>query len=212
MAFLFTAASSQYLSATSAAVTADGCTFACWYRPASTAQSALAVIGNATTGARLQLWAGTSNVSATRINNALTTTQSDASGTNTAGTWIHCAATFDVSGSSIIAYRNGVAGTPITNPGGAITINRTLVGARYNGSSFGLFADGDIAEVGIWNAVLNADEIAGHAKGFAARLIRRSSLAFYARLIRHTIDIRGGLTLTNNNAATDSDHPRIIHP
>lgn len=210
MAGLFKAASSQYLSAAAAAVTADGCTFACWYRPASTAQSALAVIGNATTGARLQLWAGSTAVSATRINDALTSAQSDSLGTNTAGTSIHCAAVFNTSGGNIIAYRNGVAGTPATNPGGVITLNRTLVGTRYNGSAFGLFADGDIAEVGIWNAILTPTEIAGLAKGFSPSTVKAANLVFELRLIRTIQDLRRGLSLTNVGGVAVSNHPRIF--
>lgn len=212
MAFLFTAASSQYLIGGSAPLSADGCSFSCWYRPSGTAQSALAVVGNATTGARIQLWADMGGVYGTRFNNALTNTMSSAAGSNTAGTWVHCAATFDVSGGNITAYRNGVAGTPVTNPGGAITLNRMTIGARYNGTSYGLFADGDIADLGVWNQVLNAGEIAGLAKGFACRFARPSALTWYSRLIRNAIDLRGGVAITNTNGATVSTHPRIIYP
>ena len=81
----------------------------------------------------------------------------------------------------------------------------------FNGTP-GTFANGDIAEVGVWNAALNADEIAGLAKGFPCRLARPSSLQFYSRLIRNAMDIREGIALTNNNGATVSDHPRIIYP
>ena len=212
MSLLFTAASSQYLSGGSAPVTADGVTIAGWFRPSSAAQSVVAAVGNATTGARLQLWCQTTVVSASRANNSLTIVTSDSGGGNPTGVWVHCAATFEVSGGNVTAWRNGTAGTPVTNPGGAITLNRFSIGARFNGTSFGLFADGDIAEVGVWSAILNADEINSLAKGFPCRLVRPSALAEYSRLIRNPMDLRGGIALTNNNGATASNHPRIIHP
>ena len=65
------------------------------------------------------------------------------------------------------------------------------------------------AGAGIWNVALTAAEIASLAKGFSPRLIRPQSLAFYAPLIRETLDIRGGLTLTDSGS-TVADHPRII--
>lgn len=212
MAYLFTAASSQYFLGGSAPVTADGCTLACWYRPTAIDQSALVVLGNATTSARIQLWADSGGVYGTRFNNAATSTMASASATNSAGVWVHCAVTFDVSGSNITAYGNGVAGSPISNPGGAITLNRITVGTRYNGSSFGLFAGGDIAEVGIYNAILSADEIAAMAKGYKCSDIRPQSLRFDFRMIRDLQDLSGGIVMTNTGGATVSSHPRIIFP
>ena len=39
--------------------------------------------------------------------------------------------------------------------------------------------------------------------------IRPQNLVFYAPLVRDLIDQKGGLTITNNNAATVANHPRI---
>ena len=69
--------------------------------------------------------------------------------------------------------------------------------------------NGSLAEVGIWNAALTADEIASLAKGMTCDKIRPQSLVFYAPLVRDLIDQKGGLTITNNNAATVAAHPRI---
>jgi len=68
---------------------------------------------------------------------------------------------------------------------------------------------GQIAEVGIWNAALTAAEIASLANGMTCEKIRPQSLVFYAPLVRDLIDQKGGLAITNNNAATVSNHPRI---
>jgi len=68
---------------------------------------------------------------------------------------------------------------------------------------------GQIAEVGIWNAALTAAEIASLAKGMTCDKVRPQSLVFYAPLVRDLIDQKGGLTITNNNAATVADQPRV---
>ena len=69
--------------------------------------------------------------------------------------------------------------------------------------------NGDIAEVGIWNIALTADEIASLAKGITCDKIRPQSLVFYAPLVRNLQDVKGGLTITNNNGATVSNHPKV---
>ena len=72
-----------------------------------------------------------------------------------------------------------------------------------------MFFDGAIAEVGIWNDDLTAAEVASLAKGMTCDKIRPQSLVFYAPLVRDLIDQKGGLAITNNNAATVSNHPRV---
>ena len=69
--------------------------------------------------------------------------------------------------------------------------------------------DGRIAEVGIWNAALTQPEIASLANGMTCDKVRPQSLVFYAPLIRTLQDLKGGLTITNNNTATVADHPRV---
>jgi hypothetical protein len=39
--------------------------------------------------------------------------------------------------------------------------------------------------------------------------VRPQSLVFYAPLVRDLQDVRGGLTITNNNGATVAAHPRV---
>jgi len=73
----------------------------------------------------------------------------------------------------------------------------------------GTYFDGLIAEAGIWNVALTDDEIASLAKGMTCNLVRPQSLVFYAPLIRNLQDVKGGLTLTNNNTATVVDHTRV---
>ena len=68
---------------------------------------------------------------------------------------------------------------------------------------------GRIAEVGIWNAALTAAEVASLADGMTCDKVRPQSLVFYAPLVRDLIDVKGGLTITNNNTATVAAHPRV---
>ena len=68
---------------------------------------------------------------------------------------------------------------------------------------------GRIAEVGLWNAALTASEIASLADGMTCDKVRPQSLVFYAPLIRDLQDLRGGLSITNNNTATVANHPRV---
>jgi hypothetical protein len=88
-------------------------------------------------------------------------------------------------------------------------VTQSAVGARFVPNAYGLFASALIAEVGIWNAALTADEIASLAKGVTCDKVRPQSLVFYAPLVRDLQDVRGGLTITNNNSATVANHPRV---
>jgi hypothetical protein len=90
-----------------------------------------------------------------------------------------------------------------------MVVNTLTIAGRFNNSSIGLFAIGLIAEVGIWNAALTAAEIASLAKGMTCDKVRPQNLVFYAPLVRDLIDQKGGLTITNNNAATVANHPRV---
>ena len=91
---------------------------------------------------------------------------------------------------------------------GNVSLNRTSIGALLRGSP-ALYLNGDIAEVGIWNAALTAAEIASLSKGMTCDKIRPQNLVFYAPLVRDLIDAKGGLTITNNNGATVANHPRV---
>lgn len=134
-----------------------------------------------------------------------------------------------VSGSTVVGtnWRHGAA---ILNPsvrqevfldGNSESAKTTSVAASiYNSSSnvrignqFSDFEinsfDGDIAEVGIWNTALTADEIKSLSAGMTCDKVRPQSLVFYSPLTRDLIDVKGGLTITNNNTATVADHPRV---
>ena len=120
----------------------------------------------------------------------------------------HYAGVFE-SSTSRTAYINGVVGaTNTTNIGSQNAANTITIGARWNGS-LGNYYNNDISEVGIWNVALTAAEIASLAGGMTCDKVRPQSLVFYAPLVRNLQDVKGGLTITNNNTATVAAHPRV---
>jgi hypothetical protein len=122
--------------------------------------------------------------------------------------WNHGAAVF-ASSSSRTAYLNAGGSSTNTTAIAVSGVNNTTIGARYASGSLGAYADALIAEVGIWNAALTADEVASLADGMTCDKVRPQSLVAYFPLIRDLTEIRSGLAVTNNNTATVANHPRV---
>jgi hypothetical protein len=205
MAYNFTSASSQRLSIASTPVTATPLTMSAWFRRATiSANTALVCLSQPAAPAhilslRSNLQVGAGSFDGNFAQSLSGTTVSQDVWTHGAGVW--------ASTTSRTAYQNGVAGTTNTssiNP----TVDRIGIGA-LNRTSPAEFFNGDIAEVGIWNAALTAAEIASLADGMTCDKVRPQSLVFYAPLVRDLIDYKGGLTITNNNTATVANHPRV---
>jgi hypothetical protein len=206
-AYAFVAASSQYLNTASTPVTAVPLTIACWARlDNTTGPKGLVSIDRPDNPSRFQLVVVNDIINAgvvTIFNGGSNSTISGLS----ANTLYHFAGVYS-SNTSRTVYRNGVAGTTDTGNYTPAGLSVIYIGAIRGVSAISAFHSGMIAEVGIWSAALTADEIASLAKGFTPDQIRPQSLVFYAPLIRDLIDYKGGLTITNNNAATVARHPR----
>jgi hypothetical protein len=127
----------------------------------------------------------------------------------TVGTWHHGCAVF-ASTTSRTAYIDGGSANTNTNsrPADAQVVDKTAIGCLGRATN-AAFYNGQIAEVGIWNAALTAAEVASLADGMTCDKVRPQSLVFYAPLVRDLQDVRGGLTITNNNTATVANHPRV---
>jgi hypothetical protein len=213
MAYLFTSASSQAIhNASSAPVTAFPLTIAAWVKCTSFGGQAVCISNGAGLVQVSINASGQATAFARDDSQAQQFTATTATTAATTGTWNHIAAVF-ASASSRTAYLNGVASATNTS---AITnsiaaYNRISIGSRFVGARDSFF-NGDIAEVGVWNAALAANEIAGLAKGFRCRMIRPQSLCFDLRMIRDLQDLSRALAMTNTNGATVSTHPRIIYP
>jgi hypothetical protein len=199
----------QSLTRASAPVTAVPLTMACWFNPDLLQDGALCAVesvsGNGTWFALFAVLAGM--VSASTVQNGAES-RAITTATYTTGSWNHCCGVFTASNSRTI-YLNG--GNAVTNTGNRTPTNiaETVIGARRFAGIFGLYFNGKIAEVGIWNAALTAQEVASLAQGMTCDKIRPQSLVFYAPLVRDLIDQKGGLTITNNNSATAADHTRV---
>jgi hypothetical protein len=126
------------------------------------------------------------------------------------GVWTHACGVVSSNTSRTSYINGGSSGTDSTNIPVAPTIQASIGNQRFSSFPSGAsFATGLIAEVGIWNAALTADEIASLAKGMTCDKIRPQNLVFYSPLVRDLIDARGGRAITNNNGATVANHPRI---
>lgn len=121
------------------------------------------------------------------------------------GNWHHAAGVFSAANNRV-PYFNGLAGTPNTVSRAQATLNSVHIGTRV-GLTDGFM--GSIAEVGVWNAALNPDEIMSLSDGMTCDKVRPQSLVFYAPLVRDLIDVKGGLTFVMNNSPYPVDHPRV---
>ena len=201
----------QSLQLNSAVVGATPLTMACWFRPVNTTSLfALIYIGEAAAVAnrfamfaRGDLAGAPVSIAADNIGNAPVQTTSG----YTANTWHHACGVF-TSSTSRTVYLNGANSATNSNNITPSGLNTTTVGSRFRDNVNGLFFNGLIAEVGIWNADLTVAEIASLADGMTCNKVRPQSLVFYAPLIRQLQDIKGR-TITNNNSATVANHPRV---
>lgn len=133
----------------------------------------------------------------------------------TTGTWQHMLATSTSSGlaSGMECYIDGVVP--------ANTATQTTSGTEEaHGGTWSLGGrvidnlrnfDGKLAEIGVWDRILAAGEIAALAKRFSPQFFLRG-LRFYTPLIgRKDTDRVAGKTPTYDGT-TIADHPRIIYP
>lgn len=127
--------------------------------------------------------------------------------------WIHLCLVFDGSLTGSInrhkVYRNGsllspsILGTVPSALSSLFTIFR--IGRQAQASQN---TTGDLSEVAIWTAALDASEVASLSKGFPPKRIRPQSLRIYTPLIRQVQELRDALTFTNTGGATPAAHSR----
>lgn len=208
MAYGFNLNNSQYLSTTSAPHSGAPMTISCKARFVSTGtnQSYISV-GKNNDFSRNQI--GMRNTGATQFGSFGTTSDFPIGDVVVSdNTQIHLCGVFASQASRVLWLDGAITASSSVDVGTYSTFDSVIIGSRYN-PGLGLYASGDISDVGIWSVALDDDEIKCLAKGMACDKVRPQSLAFYAPLVRDLIDVRGGLTITNNNAATVANHPRI---
>jgi hypothetical protein len=210
MAFSFNG-TTQFLTAT-APVTAVPLTVSCWfYANNITANMALVVLEDVGGTHRFDLQAlGATAGDPIQCGTAAGGPSSFARTSTgfSANIWNH-ACGVQSGTNSRTAYLN--AGSQGSNNGTQLPVGISVLkigSIKVAGTNVSFF-NGLIAEVGIWNTALTADEIASLAKGMTCDKVRPQNLVFYAPLVRELIDQKGGLTITNNNGATVANHPRV---
>jgi hypothetical protein len=201
--------SNQYFSTSAVPLTSPPFTFCCWFKTTSMSESPtlITLFNSAATtnffglyfrgsaaGDPIQLLSGPP------LNTLSSTTGC------TSGVWHH-ACGVHTSLSSRTIYLDG--GSSATNTSTLTTSGIDTLYIATNSPTGPNDLNGEIAEVGIWNAALTAAEIASLADGMTCDKVRPQSLVFYAPLVRDLQDVRGGLTITNNNTATVATHPRV---
>jgi hypothetical protein len=191
-----------------APVTGEPITMAAWFYPQSsgTIRSILS-LGDTASDDRRSLLLGTANAIGAVDNGTANVTVTTPI-TAPQNQWSHTCCIFQSATSRTCYANGGSATTNTTNRGTQVTANSFVIAARYL-TGIGAYMVGRIAEVGLWNVALTADEIASLADGMTCDKVRPQSLVFYAPLVRDLQDVRGGLTITNNNGATVANHPRV---
>jgi hypothetical protein len=133
-----------------------------------------------------------------------------------AGAFRHVGVSYDGSSTAndAIMYLDGVSQTvseAAGPPSGALVTNEDsyVLGNRKNDSA--RVWNGILAEFGVWDAILTAEEMASLAQGCSPLLIRPASLVAYQPLTGTPCDfVAGGPTTVVGTA--EQDHPRIIYP
>jgi hypothetical protein len=219
----FTAASSEFLTASGSPVTAYPLTLSAHFRAnnhpgngaeqclmavdASGADALQQIVIRGTSGSAIAIRARTRNTGNAAAQSSTTTTADAA--------WHHAAGGF-ASATSRLAYLDGgAAGSNTTNIAFNAGINRVDIGVeRYNAISPVNYLNNDLAEAAIWSTDLTATEIAILARGVSPLLVRPTALVFYAPILgRYSPepDVRGGLSLTVTGT-TVADHGRVFYP
>jgi hypothetical protein len=201
----------QFLSMAAAPASGSPMTIAAWFYPTQSLAQVLICVGQNSGTHRNQLTFD-GNVAGRPIRAFSLGTGGSfqaQGGSTTLNEWNHACAVFG-SATSREIFANGASGaTNTSDVGTQNAATGTQIGARTASNATSLYFNGNIAEVGIWNAALSDAEIASLAKGMTCDKVRPQNLVFYAPLVRDLIDPKGGLTITNNNGATVATHPRV---
>jgi hypothetical protein len=206
---------SQYFTVSSAPVAVVPITMACWFNSNNTTSNQRLIgLFNSTDNSRPYFdinarGADAGDPIAISIFNGFSLQTTPTTTGYSSNTWHHACGVF-ASATSRTIYLDAAGnqtGTTDIQPSG---VNSTRIGVfAGSGGALSGYLDGLIAEVGIWNVALTASEIAALAKGMTCDKVRPQSLVFYAPLVRDLQDVKGGLTITNNNTATVATHPRV---
>lgn len=197
---------SQHLDVTATPASATPLTLAAWWLPANTSTT-MGIFNIWVAQNEFLLQQNSTILRAQASSTAGGTASASTVATITANQWNHGAAVF-TSATSRTVYLNGgnaQSNTTSITPSGLTT---TTIGFRgLNGSNF---VNGPIAEAGIWNVALSANEVAALAKGVPPRYVRPQSLVGYWPLwglLSPEPDMSGNANaMVLTNAPTKANH------
>jgi hypothetical protein len=214
LAFSFNSATPDFSGKAWTTVTAAPLTIVAWFNPAAvTAQMVIGGVitsGGTAQGYSLVVRGNVASDPLAATDAGTATARSSINGC-VANSWQHGAGVF-VSATSRTVYLNGTAGATDTTDTTTTSTGRLEVGRARSGAGTLSPFNGSLAEFAIYNAALDADEVAALAKGYSPRMIRPSALMAYVPLTASVlVDLRGA-PLTSSGSPAVSDHPRIIYP
>jgi hypothetical protein len=166
---------------------------------------------NATEVERLAYEAGLGNLAYTRFRTGTAGQWVINAATISTGTWAHYAVTYDDSATTnnAVWYRNGATISQTNqSPTGTVLTSADPYWWGNRQSDAGRVTNGDLAEMGIWDAILTAAEIKALANGWRASRIRPASLVSYIDAIRDVRDEKAGAPTVTGTAVRE--HPIFI--
>lgn len=205
MAYKFNG-TSQYLKATYGTFSLP-LTIACWFYRGSSGQGALVELGSDTSGDAFMIYDGGGFFYALSYDNPVIQ-QSGLSTSMKNNAWNHGVGVF-TSTTLRTAYLNGIAGAASTSTSIVTGVDLIITGAQVVAGAYSYYYPQSIAEVAIWDIDLTAAEVSSLAKGMSPSLVRPQNLIYYTPMIRDLNDLSGALSITNQNTATVSAHPKI---
>ncbi len=202
--------STQFLSTGISPISSEPLTMALWFNRKNFAGNVVfvALDRGTNSGTGIHNIGGSTGSSLSAASNDGTISSVTSTNSYTLNTWNHGCSVMS-SASSRTIYLNGGGASTSTVTKNVTGLSNVSIGARYANGVVGIYAPALIAEVGIWDTALTDSEIASLARGMTCDKVRPQNLVFYAPLVRDLQDVRGGLTITNNNSATVADHPRV---
>lgn len=216
---LFVAASSMSGSSTalSGAPLSEPLTMAAWVMATATNANftVLSVQSNAASGVagRRQITLlGSSGFSGQLSADAFDSGTRMLSSAVSTGTWYHVAAVF-VGSTERYLYLNGVCqATNTSAPSTSFSGHRLNLGMRFDGTVFGSFADGRLAEACLWNVALSAGQISSLAAGKDPRTVSATAPVVYWPVFGEASPeppYVSANTLTITNSPAKADHPPV---
>jgi hypothetical protein len=205
---------SNYVTVSAAAITDYPFTMGCWFNSTSATAGQNLIAFNRTADNISAVLSVEGDVAGDPISAYINTTGSDAVKASTStgysiNTWHHACGVYS-SATLRTAYIDGGSSGTNTTSRAVGAWQRTSIGVYFTGSRFSPIL-GQVAEVGIWNAALTAEEVASLARGVSPALIRPASLIHHLPLLRGNQDVRG-TAWTTAGTLTASAHPRIYAP